>query len=471
MKQLKFMLAAATAIGLATAAQAGTNYSGFPDNFDSATAGVAATTLTGYDFKGTDGDDESVVQAGGYNQSANALKVNTGTEPLLRAIDYSTAANAVELDKSKAVEKINSLTIDTMVQFTVTPKGDTVTSTTGDKLLIYLKETDAGNVLMVKAAKFAMGDELAGTIDSFEEMDVPVSAEELAVEANTWYNLKVTTKLDAGFPVFEIFVDNKQLISSVVLYDAEGKLFPSLQGKKSTALTYVGFAGEGLVDDLVVSRELDAPSTVDFTFTWTTDGISAVKYAIGDATEYTPLADDKKITGLAPDAIIKIQITPDDWYAVKDDADLEYTASEGSAGLDDLIKEVTAADLDVKNPSGASDDTVNAALAWAKNANKTPEAVEAASNIVANYLLDVTDLTVEPKIKITSIDLSGGTPVVTAEVTNADGTKTIKQLTSENINADATIKYKAAATLEALKSAASKAAIEAGDQFIKVVVE
>ena len=32
---------------------------------------------------------------------------------------------------------------------------------------------------------------------------------------------------------------------------------------------------------------------------------------------------------------------PTEWYAVKDDADLEYTASEGSAGLDDLVTVVT----------------------------------------------------------------------------------------------------------------------------------
>ena len=67
------------------------------------------------------------------NSTANALQVNTGTEPLLRKID-ATGNMAVPLDATKKVY------IDTMVQFTVTPEGDTVTAGDNDKLMIYLKE-------------------------------------------------------------------------------------------------------------------------------------------------------------------------------------------------------------------------------------------------------------------------------------------------------------------------------------------
>jgi hypothetical protein len=45
----------------------------------------------------------------------------------------------------------------------------------------------------------------------------------------------------------------------------------------------------------------------------------------------------------------------------------------------------------------------------------------------------------------------------------------VKTLDAKDIKG--ALKYKAAATLEALKTAKSKDAIEAGDQFIKVVVE
>jgi hypothetical protein len=318
MKQLKFMLAAATAISLATAAQAGTNYSGFPDNFDSATAGDAATTLTGYDFRGTAGDDESVVQAGGYDGSANALKVNTGTEPLLRAIDYSTAANAVELDKSKAEEKINSLDIDTMVQFTVTPELDTVmpglinpelkdedgnlvleNNIKDDKLLIYLQEKTVGetksNVLKVWASLYTPAQ--SGRVEipaTFKPQEVTI-ANEITVQPNTWYRLQVSTKIDSdGVVYFEIMLDGTKLYTETSLYSSGGDKFPSLLGNKSTTLTYVGFAGEGLVDDLVVSRELDAPSSVDFTLALG-EGVSAVKFTIGEVS-YTLDAETTEMT-------------------------------------------------------------------------------------------------------------------------------------------------------------------------------
>ena len=64
-------------------------------------------------------------------------------------------------------------------------------------------------------------------------------------------------------------------------------------------------------------------------------------YAIGEATEYTALDEDKKIAGLEKTDVIKIKIETADWYAVKEDADLEYTASEGSANLDNLVAAVT----------------------------------------------------------------------------------------------------------------------------------
>ena len=139
MKQLKFMLAAATAIGLAAAAQAdGVKETKLIDNenFDAIAVDTAATAIDGYSYAGaTAADNESVVKAGGYNDSANALQVNTGTDPLLRALE---AAGSVATPVPLTAEK--SVYIDTMVQFTVTPEGDTVTAGGEDKLMIYLKE-------------------------------------------------------------------------------------------------------------------------------------------------------------------------------------------------------------------------------------------------------------------------------------------------------------------------------------------
>ena len=474
MKQLKFMLAAATAIGLATAAQAAAADTELSEeNFNSYTEQQVVAGdggIDGFTFLGTEGDNESAIVPDGEDDMA--LKVNTGTDPLLRMLDTKSRTTV------NLTNNCNYLTIDTMVQFTVTPAGDDVTATADDKLMIFLKEVtnEVGNVtgtnLMVKAALFAAGDVLMGTVDTFDPKDVVVSADGLVVEANKWYSLRVSTKWNSGFPVFEIFVDGKQLISSVALCDADGKLFPSLKGKESATLTYVGFAGEGMVDDLVVTKNYDV-STIDFTFTWTTEGISSVTYTLGSVVG-SPVTSGEGIAA-EPGAKITIAVTPADWYALVDNPILEYTvpAEAGDpVSLDGLVKEVTAADLDVTVPEGTPPATTSAALAWAKAAGNTTDAVKSAANIVANYLLDVEDLTVEPKIEIASVDASTKPMTITAKVTDANG-KTYEKVIigdgAESINA--TIKYKAAATLEALKSATSKDAIEEGDQFVQVVVE
>jgi hypothetical protein len=175
--------------------------------------------------------------------------------------------------------------------------------------------------------------------------------------------------------------------------DTTGAKFPSLV--KDADLTYVGFAGEGKVDDLLVWT-VETVSSVDFTFAWTTDGISAVKYAIGDATEYTTLGDDKTIADLDPEATIKIQIVPAEWYAVKENADLEYTASEESADLNDLVVAVTtkedgdnvvvkpntsATEVGITAPVFADADATQLGnvLTWAKKGSVTIEQINSMS--------------------------------------------------------------------------------------------
>ena len=482
MKQLKFMLAAATAVGIAAAAQADTSKLIDNENFENQDVGTLGRALTGWSYSDSanaEQDDDSKVELDGSNK---ALKVNTGTKPLLRHLNEE-AGNAVDMTE----DGFESLYIDTMVQFTVTPDGDPVTEGDEDKLMIYLREvpaegdTPASTKLMVKSRTFTPANgrnpAVFGVKDDYELKGITVVPGE-------WYHLVVEASLnDAQFTQFRIKMakGNEDLVlltNEAGLIATDNTLFPSLQGAyseenapKACSLEYVGFAGEGMVDDLTVATVTVATS-VDFTFTWTTAGISSVTYTIGDAAAVS-VTSGVKIENLAANTVLKLTVTPAEWYKLADNAVLEYTATKVGdfANLNDLVSEVTSSDIVVNNPTGADATTVNAALAWAKSAGMTTAAVEGAANIVANYLLNVADLAVEPKIKITSIDLSGDVPTVTAEVTAADGTTTIKTLTADNINSAASIKYKAAATLEALKNAASKSAIEAGDKFIQVVVE
>ena len=191
MKQLKFMLAAATAVGLATAAQADVNTylvgtgADAKENFDTATPGDAATSLTGYSYAGaTAADNESVVVTNGYNGS-QSLQVNTGTDPIVRDLNYGERT-----DIDMTAEGFKSLTIDTMVQFTVTPDGDTVTPGDDDKLMIYLKEdlSDAENPvtnLVVRAAGLILDEEGVATTE-FEENGREYVIEGYEIDPTQW---------------------------------------------------------------------------------------------------------------------------------------------------------------------------------------------------------------------------------------------------------------------------------------------
>jgi hypothetical protein len=310
MKQLKFMLAAATAVGIAAAAQAAVNTVKTIDNEnfedDSFVADTAATNYPGYSFAGENpADDESVIKAGGYN-STKALQVNTGTDPLLRALDYSTSggtANDINLSN------VDSLYIDAKVQFTVTPIGDSVVNGDDDKLMIYLQQTNevtivedkevtnTVNKLMVRALQYKPAT--APYWDETLEMEMPgepaiqipgawevkyVDDSAVTVVPQQQYKLTVTTALINGVPMFKIFLGGKEIkpVENLYLAVVNSSYFPSLKGAESTALTHVGFAGEGKVDDLLVWTEKTV-TTVDFTLAVT--GGSAVSVTIGD-TDY-----------------------------------------------------------------------------------------------------------------------------------------------------------------------------------------
>ena len=297
MKKLKFMLAAATALGLASASQADTlEYLGSTSFEDFNVGATADSTLNSlFDFTGTAGDNESTIVEGSATGLtyprlwANAahtkhLKVSTGTEPLLRKI-------------KPAAETIpeNGLYIDTLVQFTVTPSSDTVSATSADKLMIYLKESvldaELGTTqtnLMVKAAEYTEGDEIEGTEDTFTATDVTVSGN---VVPGTWYRLTVKTTLMTAsgsgdsFPVFKIYLDGTAVSSSEALCGQDLTLFPSLQGTTSVTLAAVGFAGEGAVDDIAFTTADPFATPLDFTLTLGT-GVSGVSFTI-DGHEYT----------------------------------------------------------------------------------------------------------------------------------------------------------------------------------------
>lgn len=430
MKQLKFMLAAATAIGLATASQAAEQTSKLVDNenFDGATfvADTAATNYPGYSYAGeTPADNESIIKAGGYDGSANALQVNTGTDPLLRALSQtSSTAQALNLADYKSVY------IDTMVQFTVTPAGDTVEAGEDDKLMIYLAEVTnetgvvTGTNLMVKAAQYTKSGQRPPYTETFTETDVEISNAE--VVAGTWYNLRVTSYVENGITLFTIKLGDNELVSSTALYtDDAKKIFPALTGKDDATLTYVGFAGEGLVDNLTVATVKEVTS-VDFSFTWSDEKISAVTYTIGGVTGQA-VTKGAAITGYEPGTMVTLTVTPATWYKLASADAITYTvpaavgepqsldayvtaaASADESGNVTVTEGTTAADLGITAGAFAAEGTTAAelskALTWAKKVSGKASTSADASSVVAGlafateeetqaekaYLLNVAD--------------------------------------------------------------------------------
>lgn len=415
MKQLKFMLAAATAIGLATAAQADVNTylvgtgADAKENFNDAELGAAATSLTGYSYAGaTAADNESVVVTNGYN-GTQSLQVNTGTDPIVRDMNADLGT-----DIDMTAEGFKSLTIDTMVQFTVTPAGDTVTKGDDDKLMIYLAEATnetgvvTGTNLMVKAAEYAPADELDPESGKHNPVDVVVAAEGLTVEPNCWYNLKVFVAVEQSIPVFTIQIDGVTLASTQLLMsgDTTGTKFPSLV--KNTSLRYVGFAGEGLVDDLLVFRTDEGETSVDFTLalgtgvsavTWTIDGVAQTDTLTGKVTAGQRIA----ITG----------VTYADWYGptgtyVKDWSGVwgtdvtanitveakptaNVTTDEQGYVKIEVTENTKPADVGVKTGSFAAADTepaeLNKALTWAMSKGGATTA-SAAAGVVNGLAFD-----------------------------------------------------------------------------------
>ena len=349
MKQLKFMLAAATAVGIAVAAQAGaTDGELFNENFNGYTTdmvGAAITNLTtgipGFSFEGTEGDNESAIIK--EAEGDMALKVNTGTDPLLRALDYGNTG-AQDLDLADETAAINYVNIDTVVQFTVTPVGDSVDAKADDKLMIFLQEVAAAEEggesttkLVVKATKY----QAAGVDEDEEEIpetNVPgnydvkyADGSDVVVSANTPYLLTVKTVMFNGEPMFEVYIDGKQVVPAEKLNlnassTAEANYFPALTaGKNNTTLTYVGFAGEGTVDDLVVTKNYNVPDSTDFTFvvTWDT-GISAVAYTIGGVDKGSVPSDGFKVPEGETVELV-VTLADPDWTKLAEGTVLKWT--------------------------------------------------------------------------------------------------------------------------------------------------
>lgn len=359
MKTLKFMLALATAVGLASAAQAA-QYTGASTGFEKLSQGDLVTTgvmdnLVGENDKSsyfcyageTPDDNESVIVAAtglpdvnmrpkgvakftgaDATSRANALQVSTGTAPLLRT--FKPIAN--NKPQPAATIEVNHY-VDTLVQFTVTPSTDTVKPGDDDKLMIYLKETakkdqegtptgETATNLVVQAGFLKADYTVAPT-----GFPLVVNG---GVEPGVWYRLTIEAipdvlgdlatgsigfkiKLNGSDPLrtaaatceeneelLAVIGENEKVGSGIV----DGEVFLSLLTSKAntSALQAVGFAGEGYVDDLVITTTDPSANVFNFTLSLGAN-VTAIDYTIGGQ-NYSQ--NDKEVEDVVEGAFIEI---------------------------------------------------------------------------------------------------------------------------------------------------------------------
>lgn len=392
MKTLKFMLAAATAIGIASVAQA-VQYKGASTGFEKLELGTKVITGTRdnmvsptdtdsyFCYVGENVDDnESEIVAFTDNATsvtrptgvakfdgadktsrANALQVSTGTAPLLRT--FAPVAGSAP----QAGEDITATTyVDTLVQFTVTPSSDTVTPGDDDKLMIYLKETatttpgdDGVEVVTTSTNLVVKGGYLESAASASQK---EYAVQNIPVEPGVWYRLTVeaipasvvsqTMGSRLGLMVFRVkingvdcvfggdtintsdqnvrafFMQNEGLFQAIGTRQVVLSLKAATSSTSKNALQAVGFAGEGLVDDLVITTTDPAANVVNFTLNLG-ENVSAVDYTVNGETQYGTEVEDL----VAGAEILITSITYDEGFGFASYASVGLTGSlDGVAG-------------------------------------------------------------------------------------------------------------------------------------------
>ena len=484
MKTLKFMRAAATAIGIASVAQAGQNRNA-STGFEKLPQGTKVITgiidnKTGdsdissyFCYAGANVDDnESEIVAFTDNATpvtrpsgitkfdgadatscANALQVSTGTDPLLRT--FRPVANSAP----QAGEEITTSTyIDTLVQFTVTPSTDTVTPGDDDKLMIYLKETattttgDDGVAVVTTATNLVVKGGYLESAASASQKEYVV--QNIPVEPGVWYRLTVEAipasvvnkdmGPQLGLMVFRVkingvdcvfggdtintsdqnvvvfFMQNQELFQAIGTRQVVLSLKAATSSTSKNALQAVGFAGEGLVDDLVITDVDPAVRTVNFTLAFDENKVTAIEYTIGDVPYWQT---DKLVEEVAESSVITINsVTYADGYEFDSFTTTGLTAAgdnkftvNGDAAASLTINAKSSASAGYPEYIPAEDATVKGLYdAWKANVAGEGDVSAAQNQFLLNTTASNEAAAGDATLKITSIaqNANGGWDIV-----------------------------------------------------------
>ena len=274
------------------------------------TSGISTTAYAdgeAYEYA-TTGDNTAAF--GGPGERYLALEKAPGS--VLRR-NFAASSGAVAVDEDSAY------VIDTLVKFTATDLPPEVSD--GDKLIVWLKETDedAGETAPTLMAICGVMDKDGGigTTPASIALSASVTAGEWArvslkaVRANSSKTLGVTVFID-GVPVAaadgtayaalfaNYFADEaNELTAEAASRYASKLLLPSLvsgSADNGDSLVSVGFDGLGGVDDLQIVAAADAPA---FT-TWTAPAVATATVTVdGKATEVSGTTLAKLLASIA----------------------------------------------------------------------------------------------------------------------------------------------------------------------------
>ena len=489
MKFTKLALASAAAFGLAGVALADdpeVAFAGVADGLDS-WQNLNVAPMTGYSdegtlsdsgvgavwFGGSDADDTKVMEwaaegapatysgthPGGMQAGANYLKVSN-SNPLWRMLNaYSKTGEdwPTEFPDEQGQAVGDGLFVDTLVQFT--PSEDAPSVEEGSKLIVWM---NAESNLCVTASKIITEGDDEGTIVAANF----VTAKKLQV--NTWYRLTVKaydTILSDGSTRnvhgFKVLIDGRYVSSEdAVAGDAEfawfplskdemadelaaGEVFFSLSDDETATLAAVGFKGEGLVDDIVVT-DVDpfpsgAPTGIDFTLTWDAN-VSAVWYAIDDVESEATKGEEINLADGSTFAITRA--TPAAWYTID-------PASTNAAPVDGGTYTVTASAASSGEAAGVTGDLSGFSVSEIQAAfpNKTPAEINSATDAYLDYQFgqELNTLSAEPTVEITDIKPVEGGWTIKVQVKNGENALNLNDGSDSTMRA--TLKVKSAATL------------------------
>ena len=211
----------------------------------------------------------------------------TGDDLKALAIDTDEALARHVATKGEDPQEIGTgLYFDSMVQFTATTEVPSVTP--GDKLIVWLKETEIEGEDSTYALWVTAGVWVEGGV---QRKEFPIT-NITGIGQDEWHRLTIAANMSKNnIPTFTVYVDGEVATSTV-----EGKTVSGFQSmayeqdyEDWNQITSVSFQGKGAIDDLVWTNEdpFVAPTK---SYTVIVDDsigslITSVQYKIGDAEE------------------------------------------------------------------------------------------------------------------------------------------------------------------------------------------